>query len=68
MRDPFEFIQFFKESVYHDVEETYIEVLEDIKLLKENHMLIKGSELVMSKFFKKISDKLMLGLDKSNAV
>ena len=40
MRDPFEMIQFFKSEVYHDVEDDYLEVLEDIKILKENHVLL----------------------------
>ena len=40
MRDPYEMIQFFKSEVYHDLEDEYLEVLEDIKILKENHILL----------------------------
>ena len=40
MRDPYEMIQFFKSEVYHDIEEAYLEVLDDIKILKENHILL----------------------------
>ena len=40
LRDPFAMIQFFKSEVYLVMEEDYQEVLEDIKILKENHVLL----------------------------
>ena len=40
LRDPFSMIQFFKSEVYLVMEEDYQEVLEDVKILKENHVLI----------------------------
>ena len=44
MRDPYEFIQFFKRYVFHEVADEYHDFLEDIKLLRENHIMIKGHE------------------------
>jgi len=63
MRDPFEFIQFFKSEVYHSIEEDYLDVLEDIKILKENHVLIKENFRTPSSFFKKITTKLSQSLE-----
>ena len=40
LSDPFAMIQFFKSEVYLVMEEDYQEVLEDIKILKENHVLL----------------------------
>ena len=51
MRDPYEMIQFFKSEVYHDIEEDYLEVLDDIKILKENHILLYENFQTPSKFF-----------------
>ena len=54
MRDPYEFIQFFKLNVYHEVEDVYHDFLEDIKILRENHIMIKGHERASGKNFIKI--------------
>ena len=55
-------IQFFKSEVYLVMEEDYQEVLEDIKILKENHVLLYENFQSPSKFFQtivaKFSDKL----------
>ena len=62
LRDPFAMIQFFKSEVYLVMEEDYQEVLEDIKILKENHVLLYENFQSPSKFFQtivaKFSDKL----------
>ena len=57
MRDPFEFINFFKQIVYHQIDEPYDDFQEDIKLLKENHILIKGHERTSGKNFINIGKK-----------
>lgn len=44
MRDPYEFNMFFKQNVYHEVDDTYHDFLEDIKILRENHIMVKGHE------------------------
>ena len=44
MRDPFEIVQFFKERVFFEMEESYEDFLEEIRCLKENHILMKGHE------------------------
>ena len=38
---PHRMIQFFKSQVYLEIEDEYQDVLDDIKLLKENYMLVK---------------------------
>lgn len=57
MRDPYEFIQFFKQNVYHEVEDIYHDFLEDIKILRENHIMIKGHERASGRNFIKIGQK-----------
>ena len=44
MRDPWAFINFFKQNVYHEIDDIYHDFLEDIKMLRENHIMIKGHE------------------------
>ena len=56
-------IQFFKSQVYLEIEEEYSEVLEDIKLLKENYMLIRDNFDTPSRFFREIAAKLYDRLD-----
>ena len=51
MRDPYDFINFFKENVYHEVEEEYQDFLEDIKMLRDNHIMIKGHERASGRNF-----------------
>ena len=51
MRDPYEFINFFKQNIYHEVDDTYHDFLEDIKMLRENHIMIKGHERSSGKNF-----------------
>lgn len=61
-------IQFFKSQVYLGMEEEYAEVMDDIKLLKENYMLIKDSFEAPSGFFREISMKLHEKLESTEAV
>lgn len=63
MRDPYQFIQFFKQNVYHEVEETYHDFLEDIKILRENHIMIKGHERASGRNFIKIGQKFKQHLE-----
>lgn len=56
-------IQFFKSQVYLEIEEEYSEVMEDIKLLKENYMLMRDSFDTPSGFFREIAAKLYDRLD-----
>ena len=58
MRDPMEMIQFFKSKVYLDIEEAYLDVLEQLNILKENHVFAKGALNAPSKLFCKISTEL----------
>ena len=58
MRDPFEFIQFFKLHVYHEIADEYHDFLEDLKILRENHIMIKGHERASGKNFVKLGQKL----------
>jgi len=54
MRDPNEFINFFKTNVYFEVDDLYHDFLEDIKILRENHIMIKGHEKTSGRNFIKI--------------
>ena len=49
MRDPYEFINFFKQNIYHEVDDLYHDFLEDVKILRENHVMIKGHEKAAGK-------------------
>ena len=49
--------------MYLEIEEEYSEVLEDIKLLKENYMLIRDTFDTPSRFFREIAAKLYDRLD-----
>jgi hypothetical protein len=44
MRDPYEIVQFFKMRIFLEIEENYEDFLEEIRCLKENHILMKGHE------------------------
>jgi len=57
MRDPYEFINFFKQNVYHEVADQYHDFLEDIKDLREQHIMIKGHESKQGKLFIDIGKK-----------
>lgn len=59
MRDPQEMLVFFKSEVVHDIEETYMEAREQIKILKENHVFIKNNFNGPSQLFQKISKSLL---------
>jgi len=61
-------IQFFKSQVYLEIEEEYSEVMEDIKLLKENYMLMRDSFDTPSNFFREIATKLYDRLDSAESV
>ena len=50
------------------MEDEYLEFLEDISILKENHILMKGHERTQSKVFKKIADNFKKSLLKTQAV
>ena len=41
----------FKSEIYHSVEDDYLEFLEQIKILKENHVFLKKNFSEPSKFF-----------------
>ena len=56
-------IQFFKSQVCLEIEEEYSEVLDDIKILKENYMLMRDNFDTPSKFFREIATKLSTRLD-----
>jgi len=47
------------------MEDEYLEFLEDISILKENHILMKGHERTQSKVFKKIADNFKKSLLKT---
>lgn len=57
MRDPYEFINFFKQNVYHEVEDLYHDLLEDIKQLRENHIMIKGHEKQQGRNYMSLAKK-----------
>lgn len=68
MRDPYEIVQFFKMKVFLEIEESYEDFLEQIRCLKENHILMKGHEKAQSKTFKKIADNLKKSLITTKAL
>ncbi|CDW91715.1 UNKNOWN [Stylonychia lemnae] len=68
MRDPFELVQFFKQRVFFEMEENYEDFLEEIRILKENHILMKGHEHNQSKYFKRIAENLKKNLLKTDSV
>lgn len=57
MKDPYEFINFFKQNVYHEIDELYADFLEDLKMLRENHIMIKGHEKTSGANFMNIGKK-----------
>jgi hypothetical protein len=57
MRDPWAFINFFKQNVYHEIDDIYHDFLEDIKMLRENHIMLKGHEKTQGKNFMNIGKK-----------
>lgn len=57
MRDPWAFINFFKQNVYHEIDDIYHDFLEDIKLLRENHIMLKGHEKKTGNNFMNIGKK-----------
>ena len=61
-------IQFFKSQVYLEIEDEYSDLLEEIKLLKENYMLMKDSFDTPSSFFREIATKLYDRLDSAETV
>ena len=61
-------IQFFKSQVLLTIEEEYSEVLDQIKLLKENYMLVKDHLDGPATFFRDIAILLHDRLDGSEAV
>lgn len=61
-------IQFFKSQVYLEIEDEYSEVMEDIKLLKENYMLMRDNFDTPSNFFREIATKLQDRLDAAQSV
>jgi hypothetical protein len=68
MRDSWDFINFFKQVIYHEVEETYHDFLEDIKMLRENHIMIKGHEKASGNNFIRLGKKFLPKLEKLEAV
>lgn len=61
-------MQFFKQRVFFEMEEDYEDFLENIRCLKDNHILMKGHENNQSKHFKKIADNLKKNLLKTDSV
>jgi hypothetical protein len=57
MKDPYEFINFFKQNVYHEIDELYADFLEDLKMLRENHIMIKSHEKTSGANFMNIGKK-----------
>ena len=68
MRDPYEIVQFFKMKVFLEIEESYEDFLEEIRCLKENHVLMKGHERAQGKTFKKIAENLRKSLVTTKSV
>ncbi|TNV77955.1 hypothetical protein FGO68_gene5268 [Halteria grandinella] len=68
LRDPYEIVQFFKMKVFLEIEESYEDFLEEIRCLKENHILMKGHERAQSKTFKKIAENLKKSLVNTKSV
>ncbi len=50
------------------MEEGYEDFIEEVRCLKENHILMKGHERAQSKTFKKIAENLRRSLLKTQAV
>ncbi len=65
---PDRIVQFFKQKVFFEMEESYEDFLEEIRCLKENHILMKGHERAQSKNFKKIAENLRKSLLKTQSV
>lgn len=63
MRDPYDFINFFKQNVYHEIDDTYHDFLEDIKQLRENHIMIKGHERASGQNYIKIGKKFKQSIE-----
>lgn len=61
-------IQFFKSQVLPEIEEEYSEIFEDIKLLKENYMLMRDGFDQPSNFFREIAGKLHDRLDSAHSI
>lgn len=61
-------MQFFKQKVFFEMEEQYEDFLEEVRCLKENHILMKGHERAQSKNFKRIADNLQKSLLSTAAV
>jgi len=59
MRDPYEFINFFKQSVQMEVLDSYTDFMDDIKCLKETHIMIKGHERESGKNYMNRAKKFM---------
>ena len=68
MRDPLEFVQFFKQRVFFEMEESYEDFLEQVRSLKENHILMKGHERAHSKTIKKIAEDMRKNLLQTESV
>lgn len=61
-------IQFFKSQILMTIDEEYSDVLDQIKLLKENYMLVKDNLDTPAQFFREIATSLHAQLDRSEAV
>lgn len=68
MRDPYEFINFFKQNVWQEIDDHYHDFLEDIKQLRENHIMIKGHEKTQGRNFVNIGKKFKIQLEKLQVV
>ena len=68
MRDPYEFINFFKLHVFHEVEDVYTDFLEDIKMLRENHIMIKGHEKSQGRNFINLGKKFRKSIENLSAI
>lgn len=60
------FVQFFKDKVYPEVEEEYLEFVESIRQIKENHIILKGHEKNSSRQFKNIAEEFQKIIRKTN--
>lgn len=58
-----EMIQFFKSKIYLDIEEAYLDVLEQLRILKENHVFAKNCLKAPSKLFGEIVVQLTSTLE-----
>lgn len=63
MRDSYEFINFFKQDVFHEISDEYQDFLEDIKILRENHIMLKGHERSQGKNYINIGKKLKKNIE-----